>query len=195
MMKDLETKNLKIRKFKIEDAEDIYKYLATEERLADCLGYHVHKSIDETRHMISSYINEYEMNELVWAIEEKHTNIVIGYINAFETSRKNKRCEIKFGIGLNWCETGYMEEALERVLEYLFEEEKFEIVISKFCDGHKQLSQIKSKMLENVGMIREAILRNRKINEKTGKAENMIVYSIILKEYNDKLSNMNKVLL
>ena len=29
-MKDLETKNLKIRKFKIDDAEDIYQNLATE---------------------------------------------------------------------------------------------------------------------------------------------------------------------
>ena len=34
-MKDLETKNLRIRKFKIEDAKDVYENLATEKKLAD----------------------------------------------------------------------------------------------------------------------------------------------------------------
>ena len=34
-MKDLETENLRIRKFKIEDAEDIYKNLAIDRRLED----------------------------------------------------------------------------------------------------------------------------------------------------------------
>ena len=37
-------------------------------------------------------------------------------------------------------------------------------------------------MLENVGMKKEAVLRNRKINEKTGKSENLIVYSIMKNE-------------
>lgn len=72
-MKDLETKNLKIRKFRIEDAEDVYNNLATEKKLEKCLGYHMHQDIEQTKQMISSYINEYEANELVWVIEEKQT--------------------------------------------------------------------------------------------------------------------------
>ena len=38
-MKDLETKNLKIRKFRIEDSEDVFKNLATESKLEKCLGW------------------------------------------------------------------------------------------------------------------------------------------------------------
>lgn len=177
-MNDLETKNLKIRKFKISDAEDAYKYLATEERLADCLNYNIHKNIEETITMINSYINEYEMNELVWAIEEKETNKVIGFIYAQEVSRKNKCCRIKFGIALDWVDTGLMEEALKKVLEYLLKKEKFFIVISEFYDGNIEITQIKENALQKVGMIKEASLRNRKINEKTGKSENKIIYSI-----------------
>lgn len=182
-MKDLETKNLKIRKFKMSDAEDVHKYLATEEKLADCLDYNIHKNIEETNTMITSYINEYEMNELVWAIEEKATNKVIGFINAKEISRTNKCCRIKFGIALDWVDTGYMEEALEKVLEYLFEEEEFYLVISNFFDGNKELTQIKEKMLQGVGMIKEACLRNRRINQKTGKSENRVIYSITQDEF------------
>lgn len=177
-MKDLETKNLKIRKFKMSDAEDVHKYLATEKELADCLDYNIHKNIEETKTMIKSYINEYEMNELVWGIEEKETNKVIGFINAQEISRPNKCCRIKFGIALNWVNTGYMEEALKKVNEYLIKEQGYHIVISNFYDCNKELTQIKEEILQRVGMKKEACLRDRRINQKTGKYENKMIYSI-----------------
>ena len=106
-MKDLETKNLRIRKFKIEDAEDVYKNLATEKRLNKCLGYNIHESVEETKVLVSSYIYEYEADELVWAIEEKQSNSVIGFINALEISRSSRYCNIKFGIAFKYLEKHY----------------------------------------------------------------------------------------
>lgn len=188
-MKDLETENLKIRKFKIEDAEDIYKNLATDRRLEDCLGYNVHQSVEQTRKMISSYIYEYEADELVWALEEKQSNSVVGYINALEFSNFNKYCNIKFGIELKFIEKHYMEEALIRVLEYIFNEKDFNMVVSEFCDGNKQVNDFKTTILEKLGMKKEAVLRNRKINEKTGLAENQVIYSIT----KDEFLELNKI--
>lgn len=185
-MKDLETRNVKIRKFKLEDAEDVHKNLATEKSLAECSGYHIHKNIKETEILISSFIREYEMNELVWAIEEKSTGTVIGFINALEFSRQNKLCNIKFGIALKWVESGFMEESLNRVLQYLFEEEGFEIVVSEFYDGCKKIIKAKSDILENVGMKKEAVLRNRRINTKTQEPEGKIIYSILKEEFDKK---------
>lgn len=182
-MKDLETEHLKIREFRVEDAKDVHENLASEQQLADCSGYHIHKSIEETKVMVNSFIKEYEMNELIWGIEEKSTNRVIGFIRATEVSRTSNRCDIKFGIGLKWVNTGLMEEALERVLKYLFEEEKIEIIISTFYDSYKKVTDIKEKMLKNVGMQKEASLRNRRINEKTGAKENLLVYSILKEEF------------
>ena len=188
-MKDLETENLRIRKFKIEDAEDIYKNLATDRRLEDCLGYNVHQSVEQTRKMISSYIYEYEADELVWALEEKQNNSVVGYINALEFSDFNKYCNIKFGIELKFIEKHYMEEALTRVLEYIFNEKDFNMVVSEFCDGNKQVNDFKTTILEKLGMKKEAVLRNRKINEKTGFAENQVIYSIT----KDEFLELNKI--
>ncbi len=188
-MKDLETENLRIRKFKIEDAEDIYKNLATDRRLEDCLGYNVHQSVEQTRKMISSYIYEYEADELVWALEEKQNNSVVGYINALEFSDFNKYCNIKFGIELKFIEKHYMEEALTRVLEYIFNEKDFNMVVSEFCDGNKQVNDFKTTILEKLGMKKEAVLRNRKINEKTGLAENQVIYSIT----KDEFLELNKI--
>ncbi|MEI3401061.1 MAG: GNAT family N-acetyltransferase [Clostridia bacterium] len=188
-MKDLETENLRIRKFKIEDAEDIYKNLATDRRLEDCLGYNVHQSVEQTRKMISSYIYEYEADELVWALEEKQNNSVVGYINALEFSDFNKYCNIKFGIALKFIEKHYMEEALTRVLEYIFNEKDFNMVVSEFYDGNKQVNDFKTTILEKLGMKKEAVLRNRKINEKTGLEENQVIYSIT----KDEFLELNKI--
>ena len=182
-MKDLETKNLKIRKFKIEDAEDIYKNLATEKKLEKCLGYNIHHSIEETRKMVSSYICEYEANELAWAIEEKQSHSAIGYINALEVSTLKEYCNIKFGIGLNYIEKHYMEEALTCVLAYIFNEKNLNMVVSKFYDGNKEITNYKTAILEGIGMKKEAVLRNRRINEKTGIIENQVIYSITKDEF------------
>lgn len=182
-MKDLETKNLNIRRFKLSDVEDVHKNLATEKQLEECLGYHVHSNLEETRMMVSSYIKEYDMNALAWAIEEKSSNKVIGYINALEVSMINKRCDIKFGIAFEWLEKGLMEEALICVLDYLFNIRKFNIVTSYFFDGYPKIAKIKREILEKVGMRQDAILRNRQINEKSGVAENKVVYSILKEEF------------
>lgn len=182
-MRDLETENLNIRRFKLSDVEDVHKNLATEKQLEECLGYHVHSNLEETRMMVSSYIKEYDMSALVWAIEEKSSNKVIGYINALEVSMLNKRCDIKFGIAFNWVEKELMEEALICVLDYLFNVRKFNIVTSYFFDGYPIVAKIKRKILEKVGMQQDAVLRNRQINEKSGVAENKVVYSILKEEF------------
>ena len=177
-MIDLETKNLRIRKFKITDVEDVHRNLTTEEKLADCLNYNPHISIEETKAIILSCIKEYEMNEFVWAMEEKNTSEVIGFVNVKEVSKTNRGCIIKFGIALNWVNTGYMEEALEKVQEFLIKEKGYHIVTSNFYDGNKELTKIKEEILQRVGMKKEACLRDRRMNHKTGRFENKIIYSI-----------------
>ena len=125
--------------------------------------------------MVSSFIREYETGELALAVEEKATSTVIAYIRSLEVSFPDKRCDIKFGITFSKFNTNLIEEALNSVLDYLFNQLDFNIVI-------KKLTESKFKMLENVGMKKESVLRNRKINEKTGKSENLIVYSIMKNE-------------
>ena len=182
-MKDLETENLRIRKFRIEDAEDVYNNLATEKKLEKCLGYNMHQDIEQTKQMISSYINEYEANELVWVIEEKQTNTAIGFINALEVSTLNQYCNMKFGIAFKYIEKHYMEEALNCVLEYIFNEKGLNMVVSKFYDGNEEITNFKTTILDTIGMKKEAVLRNRKINEKTGILENQVIYSITKDEF------------
>ena len=52
------------------------------------------------------------------------------------------------------------------------------VLITEFYDGCEKLIKLKRKIIENVGMSEEAILHNRKINSKTGRTENKVIYSI-----------------
>lgn len=185
-MKDLESKRTIIRKFKMEDAEDIYTNIATIKRLEDCYNYNMHKDVEETRVIVASSIKEYESGEAVWAVEEKKTGIVVGYIRADEISTKNKVCKLNFGIGIKWAGQGLIEEALIEVINYLVDEKDICTIASKFYDGNDIIKSIKTKILKNIGMKQEAVLRNRKINDKTGKAENLVIFSILKEEIEKK---------
>ena len=57
------------------------------------------------------------------------------------------------------------------------------MVVSKFCDGNKEINDFKTAVLEGIGMKKEAVLRNRRINEKTGILENQVIYSITKDEF------------
>ncbi len=167
-MKDLETERTRIRKFRIEDAEDIYNNIATIKKLEDCYNYNMHKNVEETRGIILSSIKEYELGEPIWAIEEKKSGIVVGYIKATEISKENGRCNLNFGIGLKWLKDKLLEESIEEAMNYLMYEEF--------------IRKTRNNILKNIGMRQEAILRNRKINNKTGKPENLIIFSITKEE-------------
>lgn len=187
-MEDLETKRLYIRKFKVEDTEKIYANLRTIVNTEDDDNDVITKPIGETDIMINSSIKGYELGEFAWAIEEKQTKHVIGYIKVGEISLKNKICKLKFKVGKEWANKGLIEEAIEKVIQYLFNTKDFCTIVSKFYDGNEWIKDTKTRILKNVGMKQEAILRNRKINAVTGKVENLIIFSILKEEMNVKAS-------
>lgn len=90
---------------------------------------------------------------------------------------------MKFGIAFKYIEKHYMEEALNCVLEYIFNEKGLNMVVSKFYDGNEEITNFKTTILDTIGMKKEAVLRNRKINEKTGILENQVIYSITKDEF------------
>ena len=142
------------------------------------IAHHIDKDNHEVLSAKLFYENE-KMNELIWAIEDKKKHEVVGYINASERSEANRICKFKCGIALDLAESGLLEEALKVVINYLLKTGKFDVIISEFFDGCKKLVEAKSRILENVGMVKEAILHKRIINSKTGLAENKIIYSMV----------------
>lgn len=177
-MEDLETQRLILRKFRRTDVDDLYK-VTSNKKVAEHSDFNVHTSKDDTLFSIECAIEDYGSYESCWAIEKKESHTVIGFIRILNASLKNKQCAISWGLGEEYWKLGYSEEILNCLFNFLFNNHPFDIIIAKYYSNIASSNPI----LENVGMKRDAILRNRRINSITGNKESLIVYSILKEEF------------
>ena len=182
-MKNLETKRYLLRKPKMEDAEEIYeKWGKDKENVGEYKEHYVHKNIIETKALLKAAIKEAEFGTPTWFIEEKETKVIIGYMKVPTFSEKDKICEITFYFLPKWRKDFSPEEVIGEVIKYLFTEQPFEVVVTKFYDRLKEDTECLSSILERIGMKKEGILRNRMINSKGQKIDRH-VYSILKEEW------------
>lgn len=182
-MKDLESERLILRKFKKEDVDDMYE-IASDNKLAEHSFFAEHSvfcsldSKDDTLRVIESAIQDYGSYETCWAVEHKETHKVIGHIRIDDASLKNKQCTLIWSISEKYWGQGYATEMLKAVFKFLFEEHPFDIIVVKYYSN----SVFSNNILEDAGMKKDAVLRDRRINSHTGKKESLIVYSILKEE-------------
>lgn len=177
-MKDLESKNLIMRRFKLEDLDDQFEVVSNED-VAKMSDFHPEER-EETLLNIKSAIRDYDTYEACWAIEEKESNKVIGHIRIKHCSLESKTCTLLWAVGKNYWNKGYSEEALKEVIKFLFKEHPFEIIIVEYYSSNIYWQSI----LEKVGFKKDATLRRRKINPVTNEKEDLIIYSILKEEVN-----------
>ena len=119
----IETQRLLFRHFTERDASDVYAY-ASDALTVKYLTWPAHKDVDESRKIIRTLLS----NERTYAIVLKETDQVIGCIDL----RLASETEASFGYVLNraFWNRGYMTEALQASLSYMFEELGIESVTS-----------------------------------------------------------------
>lgn len=173
-MKTLETDRLILRKLSIEDAEKMYNNWATDNETCKFLSWDVHKNIEETREVINKWISKYEKGSYNWVVELKDNHELIGSICDNGFSIKNQTIDIAYCYGSKYWGKGYATEALRKVIEYLLLEEKFYLVSA----NHRSSNPASGRVMEKAAMKKEAILRDRRYDDKTNERYNMIIYSI-----------------
>ncbi|MBQ3020725.1 MAG: GNAT family N-acetyltransferase [Bacilli bacterium] len=178
--KTLETKRLILRKYKIQDAEGMYKNWGSDPNCNIYLPWEIHENIECTKSIISAWINEYSDDKFNWIIELKENHEVIGGINVVKLNKITSICEIGYCIGSKFWNKGYTTEALNKVIEFLFEECEMYLIEAK----HHASNVASGKVMEKSGMIKECELRNRALNRRNNKIENLVVYSIKKEEFN-----------
>ena len=182
-MKDLETERYWLRKPSMEDAEEIYEKWGTDkEQMAEYKEYNKHRNIIETRALLETAIKECEFGTPYWFIEEKETHAIVGYIKVIAASIKDKKCKVAFYFLEPWRYDNTPQEILRKVINYLFTERRIETIIMGFFAVRKENTEFLDKILKEIGMKREGILRNRLINSE-GKKVNQYIYSILKEEW------------
>lgn len=79
----LETERLILRKFTIEDADEVYRNWASEPKVTEFLTRSPHPSVEYTKEKISEWTTDYEGNKCYrWAIILKEIDKPVGAISA-----------------------------------------------------------------------------------------------------------------
>lgn len=174
----LETDRLILRKFEITDAEAMYNNWATDPLTARFLSWEVHKSVDETKEVLSKWIERYEEGSYDWVVELKSTGEIIGSISGVHVRQKHGNIELGYCYGSKFWGNGYASEALRRVIEFLLIDCEFNLVEARHIAGNPA----SGKVMQKAGMKYEATLRYRRINRETGLVDDLLHYSITKEE-------------
>ena len=118
----LETHRLILRRYRIEDAEDMFSNWASDPEVTRFLTWPTHKSVDVTRYLLNDWIPRYEDGRYFnWAIELKETGSVIGNIAVTILHEETEAAELGYCMGRAFWGRGIMPEAIRAVTDYLFD--------------------------------------------------------------------------
>lgn len=133
----LETERLRLRPFTMDDAQAMFYGWANDPEVTRYLNWNTHESIEETEEILSRWIREYEKPErLNFAIELRETQQliggidVVGYLNGVSGTPV-----IGYNLSRQFWNRGYMTEACNALIEYLFAKGYSEIRIDAMTEN------------------------------------------------------------
>ena len=176
---EIETERLILRKFKLIDAEQMFKNYTSKEKVTEYLTWWPHKTVNDTKNYLQNIVlPEYNnKNTYRWAIVWKENNEVIGCIDVVKNSEEKSRAELGWVISDDYWGRGIMPEAAKVVIELLFK-----VGYIRIEAIHDVKNPKSGRVMEKVGMKHEGLLR--KYNpDKTGELKDCDMWSIIKDEY------------
>ena len=151
-MKVLETDRLLLRNWEVSDLEDFYDY-AKNPNVGPMAGWKPHESLDESRKILNSFIEQEE----VWAVVYKVNQKVIGSIGLHNDTKRNSANIKMLGYVLSedYWGMGLIPEAVREVIRYSFEE--LDLVLLSIY--HYPFNKQSKRVIEKCGFTYEGILR------------------------------------
>lgn len=151
---ELETARLFLRRPTLEDAEAAFESYASDPKISRYLTWTTHRSPEETREHFHQAIDAWDlrMGHRMWLIQRKEDASILGTIGC---TVHFHRVEIGFALGSRFWGQGYMPEAMMRVCEAAFADERIARV-QALCDEENSQS---SSVMQKVGLKYEGRLR------------------------------------
>lgn len=173
----IETERLRLRRITLRDRFDVYEIFSCEETMK-YYGIYAIKDIGIIENMILDYEEGYFNDAFIrWGIEIKEDKKVIGTCGFHNWNKKYSKCEVGYELNKAYHRNGYMEEALEGVIQYCF----------RYMDVNRIEAQTypeneaSFKLLEKLGFKREGLLRETAFFR--DKFQDLYMYSLLKSEY------------
>ena len=123
--KTLETDRLVLRKFRIDDANEVFANYGNDDEVTKYLRWPTYKNVEAVTSYLGNVILGYDdLNNYNWAIELNSNGEVIGNISVVEMQANRNQVEIGYVLSKKYWGKGIAVEALKRVINFLIEEVK-----------------------------------------------------------------------
>lgn len=177
----IETKRLLLRRFQLEDKQDLLEYASQEETLR-YLTWEGVQTLEQAMESIQGY---YQTQSGCFAIILKETKKCIG---AIEIRLEEEHDKADFGYMLNsrFWNKGYMTEALLGIFEFAFET----LQLNRIEGTHHLKNPASGKVMQKCGMQKEGIgIQEKKIK---GEFWDVVHYAILKEEWKEKGQNIDQ---
>lgn len=152
----IETHRLILRRFTVDDAQDMYRNWASDPEVTHFLTWPTHTSAEVSRMVLESWIPQYEDGGYFnWAIEWKESGHAIGNISVVKLYDETEAADIGYCLGRAYWGQGIMPEALRAVMDYLFDT----VGVQRVAACHDVNNPKSGRVMEKAGMKFEGILR------------------------------------
>ena len=177
--KTIETQRLILRRFKEEDATDMFNNWASDNAVTRYVSWPTHSDIEVSKNLLTMWIDDYSNQENYnWAIEIKESGSVVGSIGLMHIDNNIENCEIGYCIGKAFWNKGITTEAFSAVINFIFKELGFQRITGR----HHLDNPASGRVMEKCGLKYEGTLR--KIHRcNTGSLVDCKYYSILKEEY------------
>ncbi|WP_152391856.1 GNAT family N-acetyltransferase [Paenibacillus guangzhouensis] len=152
----LETRRLKLRQLRLDDAPDLYDYFS-QDKVTTYYDLDRFTELKQAEDLIQMWIDNFDSQRSIrWGITLKSEDRVIGTCGFHKWSQKHHRAEIGYELSPAYWRQGYMGEVVDAVVRYGFHG----------FDLHRIEAQIfqanigSRKVLEKIGFQEEGVLQD-----------------------------------
>lgn len=148
---EIKTERLILRRFKIEDYEDMFVWASNPE-VTKYLSYETHKTPNESKETLCLWVKYYKSKRTYnWAIE--YNGKAIGNISVVKQHRSE--CHLGWQIDIKYWSKGIMTEAANAVLDYLFT-----VGFKKISSAHNIENIGSGRVMQKIGMTKYCTIPN-----------------------------------
>ena len=177
--REIESERLRLRRFVIEDVNEVFREWANDENVTKYLTWERHLSAAQTRKFLFDVIGSYEKNDTYcWGIELKETGGLIGSLGAEVTNERAGNASVGYCIGERFWGCGYASEALRAALDYLF----YDVGLNRVEAGHSINNPASGRVMQKAGMLKEGHMRQEYITG-GGEYQDCDLYALVKEDF------------
>lgn len=176
----IETERLILRRFALEDANDMFKNWINDKEVQSNYGEPVYSNIDLVKELLKCWISAYDDNDFYrWAIVLKENDENIGQIAFCSIDTSHRFADIEYCISRFYEKNGYASEALSAIIKFTFEKTG----LNRLEAFHRGKNKASAKVLQKSKMQYEGRFRESYFYNDKAEYDDRIYYSILRRDY------------